>query len=159
MKGINYVASVLRVYRQALDDYLADPAGWRCRPEWLEELAKLSHRGYTTGFLFGEPRAVGQEYDSAYIRSHEFVGLVEERRPDGSTLIEVRNRIRIGDELEFIGPGMRSARMKVERLRLLDLQGCLSAAESVNPNQRVLMELPFAAEAFDIIRREKIGAA
>jgi putative protease len=159
MKGINYVASVLRVYRQALDEYLADPAGWHCRPEWLEELAKLSHRGYTTGFLFGEPRAVGQEYDSAYIRSHEFVGLVEERRADGSTVIEVRNRIRVGDELEFIGPGMRSARLAVDRLRLLDQKGNLSEAESANPNQRILMALPFAAEPFDLIRREKSGAA
>ena len=159
MKGINYVASVLRVYRQALDEYLADPVSWRCRPEWLEELAKLSHRGYTTGFLFGEPRSVGQEYDSAYIRSHEFVGLVEERRADGSTVIEGRNRIRIGDELEFIGPGMRSARLTVDRLRLLDPQGDLSEPESVNPNQRVIMDLPFAVESFDLIRREKPGAA
>jgi putative protease len=158
MKGINYVASVLRVYRQALDEYLSDPAGWTCRPEWLEELAKLSHRGYTTGFLLGEPRSVGQEYDSAYIRSHEFVGLVEERRADGATLIEVRNRIRIGDELEFIGPGMRSDRLTVDRLRLLDRHGCLSEAESVNPNQRILMELPFAAEPSDLIRREKPGS-
>lgn len=159
MKGINYVASVLRVYRQALDEYLADPTGWRCRPEWLEELAKLSHRGYTTGFLFGEPRSVGQEYDSAYIRSHEFVGLVEERRGNGSTVIEVRNRIRIGDELEFIGPGMRAARLTIDRLQLIDPQGGLSEVPSVNPNQRVLMELPFAADPFDLIRREKPGAA
>lgn len=158
MKGINYVASVLRVYRQALDEYLADPAGWRCRQEWLGELAKLSHRGYTTGFLFGEPRSVGQEYESAYIRSHEFVGLVEERREDGASVIAVRNRIRIGDELEFVGPGMRSDRLTVERLRLLDQQGCESEVESVNPNQRILMELPFAAEAGDLIRREKLGA-
>jgi putative protease len=159
MKGINYVASVLRVYRQALDEYLADPAGWSCRQEWLEELAKLSHRGYTTGFLFGEPRSVGQEYDSAYIRSHEFVGLVEERHTDDSTVIEVRNRIRMGDELEFIGPGMRSARLTVDRLCLLDQQGCLNEAESVNPNQRILMDLPFTAEPFDLIRREKTGTA
>jgi len=158
MKGINYVASVLRVYRQALDEYLTDPAGWRCRQEWMDELAKLSHRGYTTGFLFGEPRAVGQEYDSAYIRSHEFVGLVEERRGDGTSLIGVRNRIRIGDELEFIGPGMRAARLIVERLHLLDQEGEESQVESVNPNQRILMELPFAVEAGDLIRREKAGA-
>jgi putative protease len=159
MKGINYVASVLRVYRQALDEYLADPAGWRCRPEWLEELAKLSHRGYTTGFLFGEPRSVGQEYDSAYIRSHEFVGLVEEQRAGGATVIEVRNRIRIGDELEFIGPGMRSIQHTVDRLHVLDQQGFVIEAESVNPNQRILMDLPFAAEPLDLIRREKPGAA
>ena len=155
MKGINYVASVLRVYRQALDEYLADPLGWRCRPEWMEELAKMSHRGYTTGFLFGEPRAVGQEYDSAYIRSHEFVGLVEERRADGLSVVAVRNRIIVGDELEFIGPGMRSQHLSVDRLRLLDQQGGESEAESVNPNQRILMDLPFKAEPFDLVRREK----
>jgi putative protease len=150
---------VLRVYRQALDEYLADPPGWRCRPEWLEELAKLSHRGYTTGFLFGEPRTVGQEYDSAYIRSHEFVGLVEERRGDGLTVVDVRNRIRVGDEVEFIGPGMRSVALTIDRLCLLDPQGETSEVQSVNPNQRVLMELPFVAEPFDLIRREKPGAA
>jgi len=157
MKGINYVASVLRVYRQALDEYAADPAAWRCRPEWLEELAKMSHRGYTTGFLFGEPRSVGQEYDSAYIRSHEFVGLVEERRADGSTVIEARNRIRIGDRLEFIGTGMKKDICTVERLELLTAAGKTEPVESVNPNQRVLMKLPFSAEPFDLIRREKAG--
>jgi putative protease len=73
-------------------------------------------------------------------------------------VIEVRNRIRVGDELEFIGPGMRSARLSVDRLQLLDQKGNLSEAESVNPNQRILMDLPFAAEPFDLIRREKPGA-
>lgn len=158
MKGINYVASVLRVYRQALDEYLADPEGWRCRPEWLEELAKMSHRGYTTGFLFGEPRSVGQEYESAYIRSHEFVGLVEERRADGATVIEARNRIRIGDELEFIGTGMTTDSLRVEVLHLLNASGQTEPVDAINPNQRLLMELPFAAEPFDLIRREKAGA-
>ncbi len=156
MKGINYVASVLRVYRQALDEYAADPAGWRCRPEWLEELSKLSHRGYTTGFLFGEPREVGQEYHSAYIRSHEFVGLVEELRGDGSVVVGVRNRIRAGDELEFIGPAMRSERLRVDTLFLLDSEGG-NAGEcgAANPNQRIIVRPPFAVESFDLIRREK----
>jgi putative protease len=158
MKGINYVASVLRVYRQALDEYLADPAGWHCRPEWLTELAKLSHRGYTTGFLFGEPRSVGQEYDSAYIRSHEFVGLVEECHEDNTTVIEARNRIRVGDQLEFIGTGMRTDSYTVEKLELLATSGKREPVESVNPNQRVIMKLPFAAERFDLIRREKGSA-
>jgi len=158
MKGINYVASVLRVYRQALDEYLADPAGWRCRTEWLEELAKMSHRGYTTGFLFGEPRAVGQEYESAYIRSHEFVGLVEECRADGSVVIEARNRLRVGDRLEFIGTGMRTEPLKVEQLVLLTERGTTENVEALNPNQRTVMKLPFAVAPFDLIRREKGGA-
>jgi putative protease len=155
MKGINYVASVLRVYRQALDSYLDDPSGWICRPEWLEELAKLSHRGYTTGFLFGKPRNVGQEYHSAYIRSHEFVGVVEEAGSDGKAVIEVRNRIRTGDELEFIGAGMRSERLVVANLTILTPEGGLVEAAVANPNQRITLHLPFTVEPFDLIRRER----
>jgi putative protease len=156
MKGINYVASVLRVYRQALDEYQADPAGWRCRPEWLVELAKLSHRGYTTGFLFGEPRAVGQEYDSAYIRSHEFVGVVQETLPDGRTVVAVRNRISAEDVLELVGPAMRSDSFAVGRMELQSPEGGEVAV--ANPNQSVTLELPFKADPFDLLRREKTAA-
>jgi putative protease len=158
MKGINYVASVLRVYRQALDEYRADPAGWRCRPEWLEELSTLSHRGYTTGFLFGEPRTVGQEYCSDYIRSHEFVGVAGEQQEDGSVIVAVRNRIRKGDDLEFIGPGMRSNHLRIERILLLDASGNRVEAEAANPNQRIIVAPPFTVKPSDLIRREKRSA-
>jgi len=55
MKGIHYVAGVTRVYRSALDAYRQDPEGFRFRPEWLEELKRLSHRDYTTGFALALP--------------------------------------------------------------------------------------------------------
>ncbi len=156
MKGINYVASVLRVYRQALDEYLNNPEGWRCRPEWLDELAKLSHRGFTTGFLFGQPRNVGQEYQSAYIRSHDFVGVVDEVRGDGTLLISVRNRIKSGDLIEFIGPGMRSDSLILQQFMLLPERGEAVLVEAVNPNSRILLTVPFVVEAGDLLRREKI---
>lgn len=157
MKGINYVASVLRVYRQAVDEYLAAPERWRCRPEWLEELAKLSHRGFTSGFLFGQPRNVGQEYGSAYIRSHDFVGVVDEVRGDGTLLVSVRNRIKAGELIEFIGPGMRSDSLTLQRFSTLPERGAAIAAEVANPNQRILLNVPFAVEAGDLLRREKIA--
>jgi putative protease len=125
----------------------------------MEELSKLSHRGYTTGFLFGEPRNVGQEYHSAYIRSHEFVGRVEELRGEGSVVIGVRNRIRIGDDLELIGPGMRSNTLHVGQLLLLDEQGETSEVAAVNPNQRIMLHVPFTVDRFDLLRREKITPA
>ena len=155
MKGINYAASVLRVYRQALDEYQADPSGWHCRPEWLEELAKLSHRGYTTGFLFGEPRHVGQEYDSAYIRSHEFVGVVAALHDDGCAEIDVRNRIAAGDELEYIGPGMRTNRHTAAGMLRIQEGEEPEPVLTVHPNQRLVMRLPFAVQPMDLIRREK----
>ena len=154
MKGINYVASVLRVYRQALDEYCLDPSAWYCRPEWMEELSKLSHRGYTTGFLFGEPRNVGQEYQSAYIRSHEFVGVIEEVRPDGTLLVGVRNRIRTGDTLDLIGPGMRAETLIVPTFSTITEKGTMTAAEAANPNQHIILSVPFHAVAGDLLRRE-----
>jgi putative protease len=156
MKGINYVASVLRVYRQALDEYLANPDKWFCRPEWLEELAKLSHRGYTTGFLFGQPRNVGQEYESAYIRSHDFVGVIDEAQNDGTLLISVRNRIKTGDLIEFIGPGMRNDSEILQHFLVVSERGTAIPADVANPNQRILLKVPFPVEAGDLLRREKI---
>jgi putative protease len=157
MKGINYVASVLRIYRQALDEFLDNPDEWRCRPEWLGELAKLSHRGYTTGFLFGQPRNVGQEYDSAYIRSHDFVGVVDEVHSDGTLVIDVRNRIKVGDTIECFGPKMRSDTLILPPFTILPERGAAVPAEVANPNSRILLKVPFAVEAGDLLRREKVS--
>ena len=157
MKGINYVASVLRVYRQALDEYMENPSGWRCRSEWLGELGKLSHRGYTTGFLFGQPRNVGQEYQSAYIRSHDFIGIVDDVQGGGNLVIGVRNRIKAGDPIEFIGPGMRSDTLILQHFSILSERGEVLPAEVANPNSRILLNVPFAVEAGDLLRREKVS--
>ncbi len=150
MKGANYVASVVRVYREALDRYRHDPERYVCKSEWLEELAKISHRGYTTGFFFGAPRDVGVELDSRYLRSHDFVGLVESVADDGVATIGVRNRIKSGDLLEFIGPRMAASTLLLEAMT--SEEGFpLSVAQ---PNSRIKVALPFPAQANDLVRRE-----
>ena len=151
MKGVNYVASVVRVYREALDRYRDDPERYLCRPEWLEELAKISHRGYTTGFIFGEPRDVAVEYDSRYIRSHDFVGMVAEAG-EGEITIKVRNRIRLGDRLEFIGPGMVAHSITLERMT--DSDGHF--LDTAHPNSSILLDVPFPTARYDLVRRERL---
>ena len=51
MKSAYYVATVVRAYRQALDLYAQDPAGYKLPPELLDELDKVSHRPYWAGFF------------------------------------------------------------------------------------------------------------
>jgi len=150
MKGIYYVASTVRAYRAALDALAAERDAYRFRQEWLEELCKTSHRGFTTGFIFGQPQEVGQEYHSAYLRSHQFVGLVEELHGDGTATIGVRNRIRPGDTLELMGPEMRTDSITVTELR--DETG--TPLDAANPNQRVRMRVPAGAAPLDMLRRE-----
>lgn len=151
MKGIHYVATVVRVYREALDRFQDDPANYRCRPEWLEELCKISHRGYTTGFLLGPPRDVDLEYHSRYTRSHDIVGIVEGALPDGTIAIGVRNRLQTGETVEFIGRGMA-----INRHLLVEMAGENGETLQVaHPNRRIRVRVPFHTAEFDLVRREK----
>jgi len=151
MKGIYYAASVIRIYRAALDSYSADPEGYRLKPEWLEELSKVSHRGYTTGFLFGKPREVDHEYLSRYVRNFEFVALVEGEAAGGGTLVGVRNRLEVGDSLELIGQGASFTSFTLSEMR--DEEGAPLAV--AHANQRVVIPGLSGAGEFDLIRREK----
>jgi putative protease len=153
MKGINYVASVIRVYREALDRYREAPESFIVKQEWLDELKKISHRGYTSGFLFGPPGQEDHEYQTGYLRSHEFVGVVIEVAKDGSIIIEVRNRITADDELEFIGRGMASHRFSMSGMTSDSDTSPLTVA---HPNQKIRMRVPFQVEPLDLIRREKL---
>jgi len=156
MKGSHYVASVVRVYREALDRYGENPDTFRVKEEWLEELGKISHRGYTTGFLFGPPGGDDHEYRTGYLRSHEFVGVVNDILPDGEIVMEVRNRIREGEEVEFIGRGMSSHRMNLREMRD-EGAGGNGIVPVAHPNQRIRLRVPFSVERLDLVRREKIG--
>jgi U32 family peptidase len=151
MKGIYYAASVIRIYRAALDSYCQDPQGYVLKPEWLEELSKVSHRGYTTGFLLGKPRDVDHEYLSSYVRNFEFVAIVEEEAYGGGTLVAVRNRLRIGDTLELIGQGASFSTFTLSEMK--DEFGV--PLQVANPNQKVVLTGLSGAERFDLIRREK----
>lgn len=110
MKSIFYVATIVRVYREAIDRYYADPENYRFRPEWLEELSKVSNRHFTTGFFLGKPDEDAQNYaSSAYIREYDFIGIVREYDDaEGYAVVEQRNNFRRGDEIEVFGPGSAS---------------------------------------------------
>ena len=154
MKGVHYLAGVLRVYRTALDAYARNPAQYRIDPAWLEELSTISNRGYTTGFLFGDPRDVGQSYQAGYQRSHLLVGVIESVDPDNGTgLVAVRNRFKAGDLLELIGPCMKQLTFAVNDLLVLTSQDDSPVStEVVHPNQRVIMPLPPGAAPDDLLR-------
>lgn len=107
MKTIHYLATVVKVYREALDTYRSNPEKYAVDPKWLEELDKFSHRPYGTGFYFANPQSGNANIDfhAKYIQTRDFVGVVlewdEERK---LALIEQRNVIVTGDTLEILQP-------------------------------------------------------
>ncbi len=106
MKSIFYVAVIVGAYRKAIDTYYKDPENYQYKPEWLEELKKVSHRNFTTGFYFHKPESEDLNYDtSSYTRDYDFLGLVKfYDEKTGFATIEQRNKICKGDSVEIIGP-------------------------------------------------------
>lgn len=107
MKSVHYVATVVKVYREAIDSYVSSPAEFHVKQNWLDELQKISHREYTTGFYFNKTTEQDQIYtSSSYIQSHDFVGLVKDYNPaTGMAVIEQRNNMKVGEQIEIMQPG------------------------------------------------------
>ncbi|NLW56277.1 MAG: U32 family peptidase [Firmicutes bacterium] len=105
MKSVYYLAVVTRTYRWALDAADQNPTAYSCQPEWLAELDKVSNRGYTTGFYFGEQEDAALNTGQSYRQSHGLAGTVLRHSPqEHKILVELRNRLSAGDETELLLP-------------------------------------------------------
>lgn len=150
MKSIFYVSNVTRIYREAIDDYYANPQNFKYKKEWPEELKKVSHRDYSTGFFFADPQEEAQIKKSAAMKKSEFLGLVKNILPNDWCEIKVKSKIRKGETVEIISP-----------LRKNDTQTILEEIQSkedeslseANPNQEVLVKTKAKIFDFAIIRK------
>ena len=122
MKSIHYVATVVSVYRKAIDAYWNDPQKYQVTDEWRQELEKVSHRPYTKGFAFGKPGSDGQVYTtSSYEQTHDFVGIVLEYDADAKrAYIEQRNNVKNGEVLELLMPDGELFPLTLEDMRNAD---------------------------------------
>ncbi|WP_027399675.1 peptidase U32 family protein [Anaerovorax odorimutans] len=118
MKSVFYVATIVSVYRKAIDTYYANPKGYVFNPDWLAELKKVSHREFTTGFYYNKPTNKDQNYQtSAYNREYTFVGIVKDYdKNTGMATVEQRNKICLGDQIEVFGPYTDYFSQKIEIL-------------------------------------------
>jgi putative protease len=105
MKSAYYVAVVTRTYRQSLDALTQQKDKYKCQTEWIDELSKISNRGYTTGFAFAKGKINETTPDIKYIQTHEPAGIVlQYDAAQKSILLGVRNRIQTGDHVELLLP-------------------------------------------------------
>ena len=111
-----YLATVVKAYRDAIDSYFENPDEFKINPSWLEEIKKVSHRDYTTGFFFGKPGGNEQNYKtSSYIRNYELLGIVESYdKESGFVNVIQKNRFFKGSEVEFLRPKGDFVKHKIE---------------------------------------------
>lgn len=150
-KTAYYAAGITSAYRRAVDAYAAAPQDFVLPSDIHDEIGKISHRNYYTGFYFGSEE-IGQYYeDSQYIRDWEVVGLYQYDAADGRPLFNLKNRIYPGDTLELLRPGHEPFAFQADRITDAD-GNILEVAH--HPEMLFSVELPFKVDEFSILRQE-----
>lgn len=149
MKGIHYLATVVKTYREALDAALANPAGFQCRAHWLRELSRINTRGYCTGFYLGAPDSPPSEgITDHHAAGYRFAGQVVGHPAPGWVRVAVRNRIQPGDRMEILRPRGDSRTEIIARLHRVDGDSltCAQAGAIVD------IQTTLPADEMDLIR-------
>ena len=153
MKSVHYAASVVKAYRMAIDSYFENPEAFAVKEEWLEELEKVSHRSYTTGFYYGKPTEKDQIYtSSSYIQTSDFVGLVlDYDEATGFATVEQRNNMKLGQEIEVFQPQLSGYRQLLGEM-YNDEGEAIEVAP--HPQQIVKIRMEAPVEPYAILRRD-----
>lgn len=155
LKTEYYLATIINTYRTAIDEYIKDPENYDYT-KYLNELEKTKTRGLTTFYFNDKNNRDFQEYEGKqYNPNFEFGGKVQEFNKEKS-IIEIKNRLQIGDKLELLIPDKIEA-FKFTIDNLWDAETD-EPIEFVNPGkegQKVKLHIPIEAKQNWILRRQK----
>jgi putative protease len=146
-KSAYYAALVTGAYRHAID---AAAAGQPLDPVWRDEVEKVSHRHYSTGFYFGDP---GQYYqDDRYMRNFQVVAICQSCDADGNAVFSLRNKYRAGERVELIGPDRMPMAFEAPMMETMEGE---PLEEPRTPQMLYRMKLECQVPPLSILRREK----
>ncbi|EKD36440.1 MAG: hypothetical protein ACD_75C01511G0003 [uncultured bacterium] len=160
MKSIFYVGGVVRVYRAALDFLRGLPAeAWenpeaiRLPEQFMAEILRSGTRGTTENFIRERPGSSEMIYTSSRAeQSYEPVAVILET---DDLLVEMRNQLTVGEEVEYMSRGIEVVPVTVTGMR--DEEGG-AAVVKANPGNRIRLTTvpPLASgETNGILRRRK----
>lgn len=155
LKTEYYLSTIINTYRVAIDECIQNPDKFDYS-KYLKELEKTKTRGLTTFYFNDKNNKDFQEYEGKqYNPDYEFGGKIIEYNKEKS-IIEIKNRLQIGDTLELIEPYVLEPRtFIIDKMYDSDTN---EEIEFVNPGkegQQVKMNIPFKADRGWILRRKK----
>ncbi len=149
MKSAYYAAAVTNAYRHALDAAIEKRP---LSPVWVDEMEKISHRSYCTGFFFGEP---GQHYsrsDSIYFASADVCAVVESCDEMGNAILSQRNKFSVGDRLELLTKGGEPFSFVLDEMKNAEGKSITFAP---HPMMELSMKLPLPCSPLSLLRKPR----
>ncbi len=152
LKGLQYLASVVKTYREAINAYLESPGAYQVLPGWQKELAGISQRGYCTGFYLNDARQTVPDYGNEKpLNPSVLAGKVLAAIDRDWIRLDVRNKLKIGDRVDIL-PAEGSG--KTSRIKAI-INDHGKPANMVQPEARAIIGLssPIACSPNDIVRK------
>ncbi len=118
MKSMHYVAVTTDVYRSAIDIICEGRVTEfkQMRKFLINELSRVSNRGFTTNFFEGTPDASSYNFEhSKYINQFAFVGSIV-KKTDEFVEILLKNPLKKGETVEFRDRGLVFEKVKIDKL-------------------------------------------
>jgi len=152
MRSINYLATTVKVYREAIDAYYENPEDYMAQKDWLYELQNVSNRSYSTGFYFDDPHQTSPAYENLINCGKTFIGKVIGKSRKNDIKIDVRNKLFKGDTIQILG---RKGPVKKDRVHaIFDARG--HSLAFAQPGSTVYVTLDNACYPNDLIRIDDI---
>ncbi|HEX3013274.1 MAG TPA: U32 family peptidase [Methanobacterium sp.] len=111
----DYVATVTRVYRAAIDSY--ESGSWEFNENWTKELKKVFNRGFDTGFYFKTPYKTSQYNESTHIKK-DIGSVVNYYKNVSAAEIRLWDDLKVGDEIIIEGKTTGSLIQEVESMQI-----------------------------------------
>lgn len=150
MKGISYLASVVKTYRQAIDSYMLDPDSFSVKPQWKHELSQVYHRDYSTGFYFNKPEQIMPDYQNRRTGEiHSFIGRIIKHQKTDEITVDIKNKISINDLIEILPPSG-----PVEKTRIVEIfDKKRNSIEHAQPNTHSTLKVRGLCNSTGIVRK------
>lgn len=113
----DYVATAVRVYRQAIDRYERDSENYEYDPKWMEELEKVFNRGFDTGFYFDVPYETSESNQSRYVKK-DIGKVVNYYNRIKVAELKIWDDLRLGDEIMIQGPTTGSITHVIDSMQI-----------------------------------------
>ncbi|MDD3999493.1 MAG: U32 family peptidase [Bacilli bacterium] len=150
MKSVYYIATVVRVYRRLIDEYLKNKSISDYQI-YEDEIYKAENRATATGFLYGKPKANEQVYDNTATPTNEFLGIVLDYDYQTQMVTaEQRNYFSVGTKVEFFGPSLNNTNHTIEEMYDDNFEKLEIARHA---RQIIKFKVPFPLEAYAMFRK------
>ena len=152
MKSEFYVATVANAYRHALDEFSKSGRIEHAKlyNEWLETVA---HRTYTDAFFEGDNLDTVCQGAGQQPEKYVFTAVVQSYA-DGKTIVEMRNRFKVGEELVVLSPNDDVNGRRFVLREMFD-EGGQTAVDDAKLVQRLYrLTVPFSLSNGDLLLKD-----